>query len=136
MPVRNAIRFLRQSAVLFVLVLAACDKPSPEQWREKQHLPGPGFVADVKMGEQLFHSMCAQCHGATATGSPKGPPLVHKIYRPGHHADLAFHWAVRDGVRQHHWKFGDMPPIKGMSPEQVGHIVAYIRQKQQQAGIF
>ncbi|MDH5327144.1 MAG: cytochrome c [Gammaproteobacteria bacterium] len=117
-----------------VSVLVACDKPSPEQWRQKQHLPPEGFVGNAQKGGQLFHSMCAQCHGAAAKGSDRGPPLVHKVYNSKHHADIAFHWAVRDGVKQHHWKFGNMPPI-AMSPEDTGHIIAYIRQKQREAGI-
>ncbi len=65
----------------------------------------------------------------------KGPPLIHDIYRPGHHADLSFHWAVKDGTKQHHWHFGDMPPIADVSPEQVGHIIAYVRREQRRAGI-
>jgi len=60
---------------------------------------------------------------------------VDPVYRPGHHADLAFHFAVRDGVKQHHWPFGDMPPQPGVTPEQVGHAIACVRALQRQAGI-
>ncbi len=55
------------------------------------------------------------------------PPLVHKIYEPGHHADGAFLLAVSRGVRAHHWPFGDMPPVDGVSQEDVQKIVAYVR---------
>ena len=65
----------------------------------------------------------------------QGPPLVHETYRPGHHADLTFHWAVRDGARQHHWNFGDMLPVPNLTPEDVGHIIAFLREKQRDAGI-
>lgn len=115
--------------------LAACDRPSPEALRQRQHLPGPDFVADATDGEHLFHSICAKCHGHAGTGTTQGPPLVDKIYRPGHHADLTFHWAIKDGVKQHHWKFGDMPPVENLTPEQAGNIIAYIRSEQRKAGI-
>lgn len=117
------------------LITSACDKPTPEQVRARQHLPAPGFVADAGKGEQLFRTNCARCHGAQARGTNQGPPLIHPVYRPGHHADLTFHWAVSRGARQHHWQFGDMPPLPGVSPEEVGHIIAYVRREQRKAGI-
>jgi len=117
------------------VILVACDRLDPEQLRQRQHLPGPDFVADPVQGAPIFNNNCARCHGNGATGTNQGPPLIHKVYRPGHHADLSFHWAVKDGTKQHHWQFGDMPPVKGVSPEQVGHIIAYIRKEQRNAGI-
>jgi mono/diheme cytochrome c family protein len=127
----------RQIATVFLIVFfaMACDKPSPEEVRKRQHLPGPDFVANVDKGNILFHNNCSQCHGLEGSGTDQGPPLVHKTYRPGHHSDLAFHWAVKDGVRQHHWKFGNMPPQPNISPEDAGHIVAYIRKMQRENGI-
>ena len=68
------------------------------------------FIADINTGNQLFHANCAHCHGHGALGTNQGPPLVHQAYRSGHHADLTFNWAVKDGARQHHWHFGDMLP--------------------------
>lgn len=98
-------------------------------------MPAPDFVADADRGETLFHSHCSRCHGKAASGTDHGPPLIHPIYRPGHHADLTFYWAAKDGVKQHHWQFGDMPPVSGVSPEDVGNIVAYVRREQRRAGI-
>jgi hypothetical protein len=43
--------------------------------------------------------------------------------------------AVRDGVKQHHWHFGNMPPQPEVTPEQTGHVIAYVRGLQRQAGI-
>jgi cytochrome c1 len=43
--------------------------------------------------------------------------------------------AVRRGVSAHHWRFGDMPPIPGVSDDDAARIVAYIRWAQRQAGI-
>lgn len=120
---------------LISILISGCEKPSPEEIRKRQHLPDPDFVANVDKGNILFHNNCSQCHGLEGGGTNQGPPLVHKTYRPGHHADLTFHWAVKDGVRQHHWKFGDMPPQPNVSPEDAGHIVAYIRKLQRNKGI-
>jgi hypothetical protein len=43
--------------------------------------------------------------------------------------------AAGDGVKQHHWQFGDMPPQPNISPEEMGHIIAWVRQEQRRAGI-
>ncbi len=122
-------------ALFFITMLTGCDDLSPEAVRQRQHLPSTDFVADKNAGEKLFTTNCTRCHGEKATGSRQGPPLVDSVYRPAHHADIAFHWAVRDGVRQHHWKYGDMPSIPQVSPEEAGHIIAYVRDLQRKAGI-
>lgn len=92
--------------------------------------------AEFKDGEIKFNAFCSPCHGAQGTGSAQGPPLVHKIYEPNHHADFAFQRAAAQGVKAHHWKFGDMPKIKGVTPDDVTQIIGYIRWLQRQAGIF
>jgi mono/diheme cytochrome c family protein len=86
-------------------------------------------------GALLFMKNCAGCHGQGATGSDKGPPLIHKVYEPSHHNDASFYRAVRDGVQPHHWTFGPMPPISGISDGEVGKIVTYVRGLQRAAGI-
>ena len=72
---------------------------------------------DPIVGKSIYASKCAVCHGKGGTGSNQGPPLVHKIYEPGHHADYSFYKAVASGVRSHHWRFGNMPAIPGITPE-------------------
>ena len=121
--------------ISIVILTTACDKPDPAAVRQRQHLPAPGFVADAAKGANLFRSTCARCHGDDARGTNQGPPLIHQVYRPGHHADLSFHWAVSRGAKQHHWQFGDMPALKDVSPESVGHIIAWVRAEQRKAGI-
>jgi mono/diheme cytochrome c family protein len=91
--------------------------------------------AEFQEGASLFDTHCASCHGQAALGSGQGPPLVHIVYEPSHHADAAFHRAVVMGVRAHHWGFGDMPPVPGLEQEEVAEIVRYIRWLQRQAGI-
>lgn len=118
-----------------LLLLAACEAPDPEERRASQHLPPPGFKGEPAQGAALFATYCQACHGAAGTGTDQGPPLVDKVYQTQHHADFAFHMAVRDGVRQHHWAFGDMPAVADITPEQTEHIVAFIRREQLKAGI-
>ncbi len=95
----------------------------------------PTLSQPAKAGKAAFDATCAQCHGANAAGSDKGPPLVHDIYNPGHHADYAFVLAAQRGVRQHHWPFGDMPPQPQVSEADIGAIVRYIRELQAANGI-
>jgi len=70
----------------------------------------PGLSALATEGKTLFEANCATCHGIKASGTDKGPPFVHDIYNPGHHADHAFFAAAKFGVKQHHWRYGNMPP--------------------------
>ena len=86
-------------------------------------------------GQEIFAGNCASCHGPNGTGSGDGPPLIHDIYNPGHHADAAFHRAVRIGTPQHHWPFGDMPAQPHVSQEQVVAIVKFVRELQESNGI-
>jgi len=86
-------------------------------------------------GKTEFDANCAACHGPNAAGTDKGPPLVHNIYNPGHHADGAFLLAARRGVRAHHWRYGDMPPQPQVTDEQIVAIVRYVRELQQANGI-
>jgi len=88
-----------------------------------------------RKGAALFATNCAACHGTGAAGSDKGPPLVHKIYEPSHHDDGSFYRAVHQGVRGHHWSFGDMPPVPGVSDAEVEAIITYVRELQRAAGI-
>ncbi len=95
---------------------------------------GPNI--NLAKGQALFSKNCMVCHGPGAQGSSVGPPLVHRIYEPNHHADAAFYLAVQRGVRQHHWKFGNMAPLPGVTKEEVGLILGYVRSLQKKAGIF
>lgn len=92
--------------------------------------------ANAKIGKRSFEAKCAVCHGANAVGQDGvAPPLVHIIYEPGHHNDESFQRAVSMGVRGHHWPFGNMPPVEGLTRGDVTMITAYIRELQQANGI-
>jgi len=122
---------VRGGVIAVAAVLAGCDSGGAGGLQ----LPPIGFAADAATGKVLFAQNCAGCHGADARGTTQGPPLLHAFYRPGHHGDAAFYMAVQHGSRQHHWHFGDMPPVPGVTPEQVAHIVAWVRASQRAVGI-
>lgn len=90
----------------------------------------------ARVGRTVFDAACANCHGQNAVGQQGvAPPLVHIIYEPSHHGDAAFQRAVASGVRAHHWPFGDMPPVKGLTRGDVAMITAYVRELQRANGI-
>src|SRR5690625_1992022 len=92
--------------------------------------------AEFQRGQEVYQTHCAQCHGDVALGTAQGPPLVHIIYEPNHHADAAFLLAALRGVRAHHWGFGDMPPQPQVSREETAEIVKYVRWLQREAGVY
>ena len=90
----------------------------------------------AQMGQRAFNAVCADCHGENATGKLGfGPPLIHKIYEPSHHGDMAFVIAAARGVRAHHWRFGDMPAQPDVTPAEVKTIIAFVREVQRANGI-
>jgi hypothetical protein len=40
------------------------------------------------------------------------------------------------GVQAHHWRFGNMPPVEGITRAEVATIITYIRELQRANGIF
>jgi mono/diheme cytochrome c family protein len=89
------------------------------------------------LGKRAFEVKCAVCHGINAAGqNGVAPPLVHKTYEPSHHSDMAFFLAAQNGVRAHHWTFGNMPPVDGLTRADLQAIVAYVRELQRANGIY
>ncbi len=125
-------RTMRISLIAFVLSAApACSQSETQPNSAVAPVP-----ADFRGGEQKFAANCSACHGAGGVGTTQGPPLVHRIYEPNHHGDAAFQRAAANGVKAHHWEFGDMPKIVTVKPDDVDQIVKYVRWLQKQAGIF
>ena len=107
-----------------------------ERWDVVAYLYRLSTTAEeLDTGKQLYEANCASCHGPELQGTDKGPPFLHRVYEPSHHGDAAFQMAARNGVRAHHWKFGDMLPVPGLKPDDVAHITAYVRMQQRKAGI-
>ena len=87
------------------------------------------------VGKGQFEKLCSSCHGKWAIGTDKGPPLLHNFYKPSHHGDRSFYNAVKNGAKQHHWRFGDMQPLPNVAPKTVGRIIEYVRWLQEENGI-
>lgn len=83
------------------------------------------FTGPARDGEIVYETKCLSCHGRNAEGTHKGPSLIP--YDRAHHPDGDFYTAVRKGVPEHHWNFGDMPPVRGMSNAEIESIIAYVR---------
>ena len=91
---------------------------------------------NAQIGQLGYEAKCAACHGANAAGQDGvAPPLVHMIYEPSHHGDEAFQRAAELGVQGHHWPFGNMPAVEGVTRGDVTMIIAYIRELQRANGI-
>lgn len=136
------------AALVYVLIGAgASDRGAPAPEAAAVAVPG-GPIAQVKvpetlsaqaqMGKTFFEALCAPCHGLNAAGQQDvAPPLIHRFYVPSHHGDAAFASAARNGVRAHHWNFGDMPPIpEKLTDAEIASIVLYIREMQRENGIY
>ena len=97
--------------------------------------PTHGLMPNPGVGKGMFEKNCASCHGTDLKGTKVGPPFLPPFYVPSHHSDASFQIAVRNGVKAHHWQFGDMAPIPGVSADDVAHITAYVRGQQRRVGI-
>jgi len=123
------------SGLLMLLWLHGCEPGGREDAGPRLPPPPDSVPAMLATGQRLYLEHCVDCHGDHARGTPDGPPLVHPVYRSSHHADVAFQLAVQRGVRAHHWRFGDMPPVPGVAAGDVREIVRYVRWLQVEAGI-
>ena len=87
-------------------------------------------------GQMLYEQYCSSCHGLQLDGTDKGPPLIHPFYKPSHHGDKAFYRAALQGTKQHHWNFGDMPRVEGITSREMDKLVPYVRYYQQQKKLY
>jgi mono/diheme cytochrome c family protein len=90
---------------------------------------------EFAIGAALFNTHCSVCHGPSAVGTDQGPSFLWRVYVPSHHSDASFYLAVKQGVRAHHWLFGNMPAMPHVTEDEVTQIIAYVRWLQQQAGM-
>lgn len=130
--------------ILFVVAVAILGgaswfmfaRPASDEGGRRVEVIVPRLTDAAARGRVAFEQNCASCHGVNAGGTQQGPPLIHPIYNPGHHADGAFFLAARTGVRQHHWSFGNMPPQPEVTDSQIAAIVRYVRELQAANGII
>lgn len=122
------------------LALTACGESSePHATNDAAPQPAaaPAELNETgRQGETIFNTNCAQCHGQEAVGTNLGPTFIDRVYHPGHHGDDAFRVAVLRGVRQHHWKFGNMLPVPNVPPADVDKVICYVRHLQLANNIF
>lgn len=129
---------MAQSRVLGIVGLwvALTVAPACSQGESAPKASSAPVPVELQAGETKFKANCMACHGAGGTGTSQGPPLVHKIYEPNHHGDAAFQRAAANGVKAHHWEFGNMPRIDSVTPDDVDQVIKYVRWLQKTAGIF
>ena len=130
-------------AALVLLAIVGCGEESVPDYDKTESAGAddapvivPHLTGTALEGEGLFNANCSACHGLNAVGTSQGPPLLHRTYVPGHHPDMSFHNAVRNGVWQHHWSFGEMPPVGAVTPQEVDKVICYVREMQRVNGIF
>jgi len=118
------------AAVALALPTASFAQSQPKDAKE------PPLTGNVAFGKILYDKACMSCHGMTGTGTDKGPPFLHRVYHPGHHGDASFFHAVQQGVKAHHWRFGDMKAVPGLGQREIELIVGYVRALQKMNGLF
>lgn len=98
--------------------------------------PGPAGAAGspVDRGAEVYAQSCASCHGADLRGTDKGPSHLSIVYEPNHHTDDSFRSAIVNGAPQHHWNFGDMEPVDGLTGDEVEAVIAFVRAEQERQG--
>ena len=99
-------------------------------------LPPTSTVAAPKIpdGAAVYQQYCAECHGVDLRGTDKGPSQLSIIYEPNHHGDYAYRVAITQGTREHHWWFGDMPPVEDITDLEIEKVISFIRAEQQRLG--
>ena len=114
-------------AFVALLVLMSCGDGVGDQVERQD----PVLVAE---GAKLYSASCAECHGSELRGTDRGPSHLSILYEPGHHGDGSFQIAVLIGSTAHHWDFGPMPPVEGLTEGDVEAIIAFVRQIQRDEG--
>lgn len=126
---------IRLVALALIFSIVAWGSYASQHWTFANPVE-PKMTPTLSIGKMNYEAYCASCHGKTARGTDKGPTFISNIYHPGHHGDGAFLVATKQGVRAHHWKFGNMPPVKDVNATQLQAIVEYVRAVQQANGLF
>lgn len=141
-PIQQTVALAAVALATAVMISACGDEPAASYAAPSAPVQSVAILTDVELsaaaeaGQSVFAANCAACHGADVGGTNLGPPLVHRIYEPNHHPDPSIRLAVLSGVRQHHWAFGDMPAVAGVSADEVEQIICYVRELQYANQVF
>lgn len=128
-PAAVQTRTILLSVILASLLTAACGQATGDE--PEVPIQDPSLVA---AGEPLYSAECAECHGSDLRGTDQGPSHLSIIYAPGRHVDFAFQRAIQLGSPQHHWSFGPMKSVEGLSDDDIAAITAFIRENQRIQG--
>ncbi|MCF8720885.1 c-type cytochrome [Nitrospina gracilis] len=104
---------------LCALLLAAC---APQ--------PNKTVPPEYKRGQDLFHTVCSNCHGSDALGGhTKAPNLIDAVYVKSEFSDQEIRHTINNGS-------GKMPSQKGkFSDEEITEIIKYLRFSQKEANL-
>lgn len=101
---------------------------SPETAVPRQH-EARKFSQLAVAGMRLYVSHCEDCHGRNGVGTEKGPSLHYEIYHAPNLGQVAFHTAVKHGVQESRWEYGDMPK-SNLSFNEIEQVARYVRDVQ------
>ena len=91
----------------------------------------PELSEQAQHGRAVINSQCVECHGIDGTGgTPKGPPILHPMYRRAVYPDHHFKKMVREGKREKNWRFGPMPAFPDISDRDLDAVIAFVREVQ------
>ena len=87
--------------------------------------------AEFKSGQNYYHKICANCHGADALGKQtRAPGLIDPEYLSENFSDEEMYKQIIEGSDK-------MPPQRNkLSDPEVAEIIKYLRYSQKAAGII
>jgi mono/diheme cytochrome c family protein len=80
-------------------------------------------------GAGPYAANCAVCHGDALQGTSRGPTLLDPVSIEL--TDATMRNAIRNGVAETRWQFGDMPANGALRDAQVNEIIAFVRAGQE-----
>jgi mono/diheme cytochrome c family protein len=136
MPTRNTTTQWRTVALVIVaaFLIAACNNTSSPTTEAGDTGIAPQDPELVEVGAELYQANCADCHGTDLRGTDQGPSHLSIVYEPNHHGDGAFLLAIQRGTPAHHWPYGNMEPVEGLTNNDITAIIAYVREQQRLHG--
>ncbi len=86
---------------------------------------------EYQKGQNYFHRVCANCHGADALGkNTKAPNLIDEDYLSANFSDDEIRAAIIDGTDK-------MPPQnRKVTGEEITEIIKYLRYSQKAADLY
>lgn len=94
-----------------------------------------GADSAVGRGAAVYRANCSACHGDDLRGASTGPSLLLTIYGPEELPDEAIRDAVRNGVSEERFEFGEMPANGALGDERIDLIIDHIRDVQAAEGL-